>query len=136
MITKLAHVCLSVRDIGRTVAYYQKLGFKPKFRFTRGGRIFGAYLEISEGNYIEVFENKDLDSVVNTGLAHFCLESPDIDTLMEKLREEGVEFTAKKLGCDQTYQIWLKDPDGNSFEIHQYTNKSSQLTGETVEADW
>lgn len=136
MITRIAHVCLNVKDINRSIQFYKKLGFSSVFKFTKNGSEFGVYLQISEGNFIEMFENKDLGQIVNNGLAHFCLESPDIDVLIEKLKLEGVDFTAKKLGCDQTYQIWLTDPDGNSFEVHQYTDRSSQFTGVTVEADW
>jgi hypothetical protein len=44
---------------------------------------------------------------------------------------------SKKLGCDRTWQIWLSDPDGNQSEVHQYTEKSAQLTtGGSVEVDW
>jgi hypothetical protein len=52
-------------------------------------------------------------------------------------RKYGIwAVSAEKLGCDDTWQIWLKDPDGNAFEVHQYTPKSMQFTGGTVEADW
>jgi catechol 2,3-dioxygenase-like lactoylglutathione lyase family enzyme len=136
MITRIAHVCLNVKNLNQSVQFYQMLGFKPKFEFTKDGSLFGVYLMISDGNYIELFEKKELGPIINNGLAHFCLESPDIDALCVILRDKGIEFTPKKLGCDNTYQIWLADPDGNRFEIHQYSEKSSQLTGRGVEADW
>ena len=55
---------------------------------------------------------------------------------MTDLQARGITFPEKKLGCDHTWQIWLKDPDGNAFEVHQYTPGSMQFTGGTVEADW
>lgn len=136
MFTRIAHVCLNVKNLDRSVAYYQKLGFKPSFQFTRNGADFGAYLEIAPDNYIEMFEDPGMDAPVNTGIAHFCLESQDLDKTIAQLRANGVEFTEKKLGCDHTYQIWLRDPDGNAFEVHQYTDKSCQKTGGSIEADW
>lgn len=136
MITQLAHICLNVRNLERSLDYYQKLGFKPRFDFTRQGRPFGAYLEIAPGQYLEMFENPTLGQSVHPGLAHFCLESPDIAALQKELDAQGIAYTPKKLGCDHTYQIWLQDPDGNPFEIHQYTEKSLQQQGGTVEADW
>ena len=136
MFSRLAHVCLNVKNLTRSVEFYTRLGFKPRFDFTRQGKPFGAYLEIAPNQYIEMFENPELDLPVNTGLVHFCLESADLDQTMAKLSARGIEFTAKKLGCDHTYQIWLKDPDGNAFEVHQYTTKSLQTQGGTVEADW
>jgi hypothetical protein len=56
--------------------------------------------------------------------------------VMATLKERGVEFTPKKLGVDNTWQIWLEDPDGNRFEVHQYTPQSTQYSGGTIEADW
>ncbi|MES2934477.1 MAG: VOC family protein [Pseudomonadota bacterium] len=136
MFKRIAHVCLDVKDLQRSIDYYSKLGFKTKFQFTRKGQDFGVYLEIAENNYIEIFENKDLGPVINNGLKHFCLEADDLDLVMKNLTAQGVDFTEKKLGCDNTWQIWLKDPDGNAFEVHQYTATSAQQKGQVVEADW
>jgi lactoylglutathione lyase/glyoxylase I family protein len=116
--------------------YYQKLGLKPKFKFTKGGKHYGHYLEICRNHFIELFEDPDMEAPLNTGLVHFCLESKDMDSLIKKLDSKGILHSDKKLGCDNTYQIWLADPDGNTFEIHQYTEKSMQITGGEVEADW
>ncbi|GBU23119.1 hypothetical protein R80B4_03035 [Fibrobacteres bacterium R8-0-B4] len=135
--TKIAHVCLYVKDLGRSVDFYSKLGFQKRFVFNRNGRLFGAYMEFGDGNFIELFEDVSRSAVAALGrLAHFCLETPDIDAAMESLSARGIGFSPKKLGCDSTYQIWLKDPDGNEFEIHQYTENSSQIVGGEVEADW
>jgi lactoylglutathione lyase/glyoxylase I family protein len=132
----LAHVCINVKNLERSMEYYQKLGLKPKFKFTRQGEHFGHYLEIGKDHYIELFENPDMEAPVNTGLVHFCLECKNLDNLIRKLDSKGISHTCKKLGCDNTYQIWLTDPDGNAFEVHQYTAKSLQKTGGEVEADW
>ena len=135
--TKLAHVCIYVKDLGRSVEFYSKLGFRKRFVFNRNGSLFGVYLEFGDGNFIELFEDVSRSSAAALGrLAHFCLETPDIDAATESLSARGIEFTPKKLGRDSTYQIWLKDPDGNEFEIHQYTANSSQIIGGEVEADW
>ncbi|MCL2182323.1 MAG: VOC family protein [Chitinispirillia bacterium] len=138
--TKIAHVCLYVSNLERSLAFYSKLGFEKRFVFNRGGKLFGAYLKFGEGdNFIELFEDPSPTRTAGNGagrLAHFCLETGDIDAAARSLSNAGVDFTPKKLGCDQTYQIWLKDPDGNEFEVHQYTPKSSQLAGGDVEADW
>jgi lactoylglutathione lyase len=136
MIKRIAHVCLHVKDLKRSLEYYEKLGFRLKFKFTKNGAFFGAYMEIAEGNYIEMFENKSLDKPVNTGIVHFCLETEDLDGFMAMLKKQGIPFTPKTLGCDNTYQIWLSDPDGNPFEIHAYTVESAQFSGQSVEADW
>ncbi|MDR0330771.1 MAG: VOC family protein [Chitinispirillales bacterium] len=136
LFTKIAHVCIYVENLERSVEYYSKIGFQKRFAFNKNGKLFGIYLEFGGGNFIEIFEDASRSAEAPGKLAHFCLETPDIDAATESLTARGVEFTPKKLGSDSTYQIWLKDPDGNSFEIHQYTPDSSQIVGIDVEADW
>lgn len=136
MFKRIAHVCLNVSNLERSLAFYRLVGLQPVFRFTRKGAPFGVYLQLAESSFVEIFEDPTLTAPVNTGLLHFCLETEDLDGLMARLRDRGVAFTDKKLGCDATWQIWLTDPDGNRFEVHQYTPKSLQFHGGTVEADW
>ena len=38
LFTRIAHVCLHVTDLSRSLAYYKKLGFTEVFHFTRKGR--------------------------------------------------------------------------------------------------
>lgn len=136
MITRLAHICLNVQNLQRSIEYYQKLGFTPRFRFTRQGKPYGIYLEIAPKQYIEMFEDPHLEHPINTGIAHFCLESPDLEAFQRHLDQQQIPYTQPKKGCDQTWQIWLTDPDGNAFEVHQYTPESMQQLGGEVEADW
>jgi lactoylglutathione lyase/glyoxylase I family protein len=136
MFKRIAHVCLNVKNLERSLDFYTRVGFQPVFRFTREGRPFGVYLKLAEASFVEIFEDPKLETPVNTGLVHFCLETDDLDNLMADLKSRGIGFSEKKLGCDDTWQIWLKDPDGNAFEVHQYTPKSMQFVGGTIEADW
>ncbi len=62
------------------------------------------------------------------GFAHFCLETDDIDEVARRLADNGYPVTEKKLGADQSWQVWTKDPSGVRIEFHQYTPKSSQRT--------
>lgn len=133
---RIAHVCLHVTDLARSLAYYKQLGFTEVFHFTRKGRDFGRYLQIADKCYLELFEEPGRGPVVNNGIVHFCLETADLEGLMAFLDEQGVDYTPKKLGGDFTWQIWLQDPDGNKFEVHCYTDKSMQVHGGTMEADW
>ncbi len=133
---RLAHVCLFVKDLDRSLAYYRKLGFKDRFQFTHKGGDFGRYMEIADKTYVEIFEYPGKGPAVDPGLVHFCLESEDLDGFIAYLKTQGVTHTPKSLGCDHTWQIWLEDPDGNKFEVHEYTDKSMQQHGGVVEADW
>jgi lactoylglutathione lyase/glyoxylase I family protein len=133
---RLAHVCLYVHNLQRALDFYHKVGFVDRFQFTHKGADYGRYLQIAEKTFIEVFENPKRGALVNNGLEHFCLETEDLDAVMAHLKAQGVPFTPKTEGADHTWQIWLADPDGNRFEIHQYSDKSMQLHGGVVEANW
>lgn len=136
MITRLAHVCLNVRDIQRTIAFYRDaLGLPLHFPFEKNGRVIGAYFKVGEGNFIEAFERPDVQPV-NTGLVHFCLEVDDLDGTIAGLTGKGVMASAKKLGADHSWQSWIQDPDGIRIELHQYTAESSQHRGGTVQVNW
>ena len=58
-----------------------------------------------------------------------CYEVGDIDEVSRRLKADGHEVTDKKLGSDQSWQIWTTDPGGVKIEFHEYTAKSSQVTG-------
>ncbi|MFG6487681.1 VOC family protein [Roseateles sp. BYS78W] len=133
---RIAHVCLHVTDLQRSLAYYGRLGFTEVFHFTRKGRDFGRYLQVADQCFLELFEEPGRGPVVNNGIVHFCLETDNLQALMAFLDAQGVSYTAPKLGGDFTWQIWLEDPDGNKFEVHAYTDRSMQQHGGTMEADW
>jgi len=136
MLIRLAHVCLNVADLNQTVAFYHGLiGLPMQFTFEKDGKRCGVYFTVGQQTFIEAFQVGGVQ-VVNTGITHFCLECDDIDAFMADMGAKGVACTEKKLGCDHAWQTWLTDPDGNRFEIHQYTNRSSQLNGGVVQVDW
>ena len=132
MITRLAHICLQVKDIQRTVAFYRDgLGFTMVFTFKKAGAFKGAYFALGGQSFIEVFE---VDEPV--GITHFCLETDDIDAFIAAATAKGISCTPKSLGGDHTWQTWLRDPDGHAFEIHQYTDSSMQFHGGECEITW
>ena len=113
MITGIAHACYTVSDLERSIAFYRDgLGLEPAFDFTNEeGRRFGLYLHAGGRNFIELFEGQLGERAEGTVAA---------------LRARGVEVSDPKLGGDQSWQAWIADPDGNRFELHQYTPESWQ----------
>jgi lactoylglutathione lyase/glyoxylase I family protein len=136
MIARLAHVCLHVSDLQASLDFYEGMLELPrKFQFLKGEKLYGAYLQVGPRNYIELFERPGVVPQ-NTGIVHFCLETEDIDEAIRILDQKGVEHAGKKLGADSSWQIWVTDPDGNRIELHQYTDRSSQLNGGVVQVNW
>ncbi len=137
MIKSLAHLCLLSRDLQKTLDFYTGiLGLRKKFDFERQGGLFGFYLEVGPGQFIEVFHSPEDRSGAKGGITHFCLEVEEIEAVRSALLAAGVPVTEKKLGADHSWQAWCKDPDGVDIEFHQYTPQSLQLTGGTCLVDW
>ena len=65
MFKRIAHVCLNVRNLQRSLDFYTRLGLEPVFRFTRQGGLFGVYLRLAESSFIEIFEDSKLEIPVN-----------------------------------------------------------------------
>jgi catechol 2,3-dioxygenase-like lactoylglutathione lyase family enzyme len=135
-IARIAHICLNARNLDASTAFYHgALGMPVKFTFARDGKRCGAYFEAGGQTFIEVFEHPEVVPS-NTGIVHFCLEVEDMDAAVAALEAHGVRCTGRKLGCDQSHQVWLQDPDGTHIELHQYTPQSAQRVGGVVHVSW
>lgn len=129
MIRGLAHVCFIVGDLEAAVAFYRDaLGFTPAFEFRRdSGEKYGQYLHIGGRTFIELFQGSAVEPQgERQSYRHFCLEVADIRAAAETLRGRGVEVSEVKAGSDHSLQAWLRDPDGNRIELHEYTDRSKQ----------
>ena len=109
---------------------------KRHFDFHKDGKLFGFYLQVAPGQFIEIFRTDAAAEIKHQRIHHFCLEVADMDALREKLLARDIAVTPKKFGCDQTWQCWCKDPDGTEVEFQQYTPQSSQFTNKDCVVDW
>jgi len=104
------------------------LGLEKGFDFEKDGKVVGFYAKAGERAFIEIFKGEKAPEKAG-GLLHFCLEARDVNEVERALARHGVESWGKSLGADDSWQLWCKDPSGNRIEFHQYTDRSSQLTG-------
>jgi len=124
-----------VADLDATQAFYcGMLGLEKTFDFVKEGVLYGFYIQLGNGTFLEVFAESAAECP--SRIRHLCFEVEDMDLALQRLDEKGVAHTEKKLGADHTWQTWIKDPDGIDIEFHQYTEKSSQLTGTECRVDW
>jgi catechol 2,3-dioxygenase-like lactoylglutathione lyase family enzyme len=136
-IKSLAHVCLKSADLDATDNFYcGALGMQRLFDFTRNGKVIGFYMKADNTSFIEVFAADQVTPIEQQVLNHLCLETDDIVALQKALAARGLQPGEVKMGADNSYQFWMKDPNGMSIEFHQYTDTSSQFTGESVEVNW
>ncbi|MCH8569391.1 MAG: VOC family protein [Balneolales bacterium] len=134
MITRLAHICIHSQDLSETERFYcDTLGLEKGFIFEKDDALFGFYIKLGGKTFIEVFKGEP-GRIGN--INHLAIETEDIDLVITKLRSNGFEATDKKLGGDNTWQSWTKDPSGVRIEFHQYTKDSLQFRGGVCKVDW
>ncbi|MBC2607441.1 VOC family protein [Pelagicoccus albus] len=141
MIKRLAHVCFFSDQPLELVAFYQKaFGFPIAFEMNSDeGSPIGWYLDCGDDTFIEIFDQSGAvkkwgGEVVAmkqggpTFYRHFCLEVTDLEALRASLLEKDISATDIIMGIDNSYQCWIKDPDGNDVELMQYTENSLQFS--------
>ena len=137
MIKAIAHLCLFSSNLERSLDFYcGTLGLKRHFDFHKNGELFGFYLQVAPGQFIEIFRADAATDIRRQRIHHFCLEVDDIDAVCARLANAGLLLKPKKLGCDQTWQCWCQDPDGVDIEFQQYTAQSSQVTRKDCIVNW
>ena len=98
-------------------------------------RIFNAYLEACDGQFVELLSASDglnphegFNAAL--GFSHFALLVDDIHEAYEEFQRKGIDTTSGiSKGPSGTYQFWAHDPDMNFFEVMQFTDESYQVTG-------
>ncbi len=137
-IKSLAHACLKTTDLERTAAFYcGALGMRKLFNFTRKGAVIGFYLKAEDETFLEVFlTGKTEPTGAAQTLSHFCLQTDFLSELHGKLKDAGYTPREIKMGADNSLQFWMTDPNGLDLEFHEYTERSSQRTGQDVEVNW
>lgn len=142
------HIAIKVKEEARTMAFYRDaLEFEEMFRLNHeDGRLWLAYLRVTDSQYLEVFPeaNGDVASVPGTnGIDHICFHVEGIEAVAERVREKGIVIcrwtdTAEGLqllpdpaavpvlGQDGNMQFWIKDPDGIRIEFMEIAAKSLQ----------
>ena len=102
---------------------------------TRPHDIAYIFIELAPGQYLELFPKADgqkeyIQPNTHLGYSHFALMVDDIFEAREELVKAGVDIDIEpNKGQSETWQMWVHDPDGNKFEIMQYTEKSLQFEG-------
>jgi catechol 2,3-dioxygenase-like lactoylglutathione lyase family enzyme len=57
---------------------------------------------------------------IDTTGHHYCVAVDDLDTAIAELEARGIEYVRAVQG-ENTVQIWIADPAGNTIELQQET---------------
>ncbi len=136
MFKRLAHVCIGAVDLDAAERFYiDALGMEMAFEFYRAGQRIGFYVLVGETTFLEIFATNAAPKHGSPLIKHFCLEVEDLDAVISRLSDRGLEVSAKKMGADNAWQAWIADPSGVRIELMQYSDTSTQFTGRPVNLD-
>lgn len=137
MIKQIAHICIGANDLQEAEHFYcAVLGFKRGFDFLKDGKLYGFYAEVGANTFIEIFIQEEPANLERPIVKHLCFEVDNLDETIATIEAKGVQVTGTKQGGDNSWQAWVTDPSGVSIELMQYTDKSSQFTGQPCIVDW
>ncbi|MBS0326992.1 MAG: VOC family protein [Proteobacteria bacterium] len=126
-ITGIAHVGIRVHDLARSVAFYERLGFRK----TAGpiGPEPVAILKHPSGVEINLVLNApeaDEPNVLmdvaqkHPGITHIALLCPDIAAARRELEAAGIALSGGPVRFETgDWAIFVRDPDRNVIELHQ-----------------
>ena len=95
-IVGLNHVAISVADYAAATNFYAKqMGFREAFSFREAdGTPYFTYFQISRDTFLEVMQ---ATPVRPAGCPHFGLEVQNLDSMIEQLKQRGVDVRAASL---------------------------------------
>ncbi len=122
----LAHIGIMVKDVEKSIDFYQNiLGFeiqsiqdtgRSKLAFLQAGTCIVELVPVSET------ENRPIGPV-----DHICIEVEDIGPLMERLKAQGVKFekeTYSEIGLfGGVRNVFFRGPDDERIEFFDYMKK-------------
>jgi lactoylglutathione lyase len=91
--TSFLHTCYRIGEIDRSVAFYEKLGFREVARMPIGDEAINVFMGLpGEDPVLELTYNHGVTEYEQgTGYNHIALAVDDLDATIEQLAADGVE---------------------------------------------
>jgi lactoylglutathione lyase len=119
---QFVHTNVRVRDIDASLRFYEALGFQRRGRLQFDGA-YNVYLGLpGDGDTLELTVNEGREEPydLGSGYGHVALAVEDLDGLLERLAEQGIEPEKPPYapGGREEFRIcFVADPDGYRIEL-------------------
>jgi len=120
----LIHTCYRITDIDRSVAFYEKLGFREMRRLPIGDEATNVFMNQPEDGdepRLELTFNHGRTEPyeIGTGYGHIAITASDLDATLARLAEQGIEPERPPytVGGGHARICFVRDPDDYRIEI-------------------
>lgn len=120
----LIHTCYRIREIDRSVAFYQALGFDEKGRAPIRDEAINVFMGLPDDGAeprLELTYNMGREEPyeIGTGYGHIAITTPDLDETLARLKRQGIDperppYTVRDGGSRLCF---VRDPDGYRIEL-------------------
>jgi len=121
-LTALDHVGLKVRDMDRTLHFYQRLGLTLlRTSGPDAGGVRSAVMQVGSQE-LNIFSHREFVSSGTehpVGMDHFCLtvDAASIDDVIADLRQVGIDIVGGPVERRDGTALFVHDPDGVRVEL-------------------
>ncbi len=122
-ITGFDHIVLCVRDVGRTIAFYEKvLGMQP--REERPGK-WSLHFGANKISLQDAISAPDISRKTAPGSGNFCILTDEpVESFANVLRGLGIDILAgpdeREGATGRLLSVYFRDPDGNLVEVSNH----------------
>ncbi|KKL79493.1 hypothetical protein LCGC14_2014240 [marine sediment metagenome] len=119
---ELIHTCYRIKDMDRSVGFYEKLGFEELARVPIGDEAINVFMGLpGDGARLELTYNIGTEEPydVGTGYGHIALLIDDLDGALERLAAGGIEPERPPYSVLEggSRLCFVRDPDGYRIEL-------------------
>ena len=122
VVSELIHTCYRVRDVEKSVAFYEQLGMKEMRRMPIRDEAINVFMGFEgDGPRLELTFNFDRDQPyeVGTGYGHIAITVGNMKEALERLAKMGIEperppYSVRAGG---SLLCFVRDPDGYRVEL-------------------
>ncbi|WP_066225219.1 VOC family protein [Formosa haliotis] len=117
------HIAISVKDVGVSVAFYQKVLQLKEIKNTASNSKTRC-LSLGEGKQLHIIPRPDAEIKTNKAV-HFALSTANVDSFVSHLKTLNIDYTdwldtpnKDYVRNDGIKQIYFQDPDNYWIEIN------------------
>ncbi len=118
---ELIHTCYRITDPGKSVPFYEALGFEELFRMPIGDEAINIFMGMpNDGARLELTHNFGVTEYeIGTGYGHIAISADELDATLARLAEQGIEpekppYTVREGGSRICF---VRDPDNYRIEV-------------------